>query len=143
MPTELIQMWGAGTGGAEDAVGTVDIPFDGNISATDWAVSATFDAIGEFLYAELSFIATNQNNRNDARGVISSIRSEFGALTSGGSNTSVNIQRLVNDLRVQGGERLHLHLVASAGLVSNVNLLVHLETRAGNTQRRAGRRRFA
>lgn len=145
MPTEIIQMWGQGSGGSENAIGTVDIPFDGNISQVAWAFSITFDAIGEFFYAELSFIATDQNARNDARGVISNVRQEFGgiAAATGVATFGFNVANTINDLRVQGGERLHLHLNASAGLVSNTNLLIHLETTRGGTQRRAGRRRFA
>lgn len=142
MPTEIIQLQGAGSGGTENAVATVDIPFDGSISLVAWAVSATFDAIGEFLYVELSFIATNQNNQNDARGIIDNVRSEFAGVTSGAGHHGINKVTPINDLRVQGGERLHMHIASVAGLVSNVQCLVHLETRGGS-QRRAGRRRFA
>lgn len=142
MPTQIMQLRATSAGGTENAIASIDIPFDGSISQVAWAIGAAFDAIGEALYVELSFIATNQNNQNDARGIIDNARSELAGVTSGAGHFGINRAVPINDLRVQGGERLHMHVVASAGLVANIQCLVHLETTAGGS-RRAGRRRFA
>lgn len=139
MPTTVIHMFGQGTGGTENSVASVDIPFDGSISSIEWALAADTDADGDEIDVELSFISTRQTTTNDARGIISNNLSRFVLVTSGASQVNVNRQQFFEDLRVAGGERLHMHINADAGVTSNVVCNIHLESRTA--PRRAQRRR--
>lgn len=139
MATSVISMRATGSGGTEDAAASIDIPFDGRISSVKWAAGAALDASGESVYFEVSFISTNQDAVNDARGIISQSRLLMGLLTSGGGSSHDNTQHWFEDLRVSGGERIYLHINGNAGVVSNVNCLIHLESTTA--PRRAQRRR--
>jgi len=141
MSLTLLQLAGAGTGGTQDALGSLDVPEDGRIVACDWAGYATFDATAENITAEVSFIATNTIATNDARGMISQVRSRFNNIsTTGGGVSDMTKFVTFQDLDVSGGERLYLHLIAAAGLVSSVTCIIHLLTRR-DTARRSRRRR--
>lgn len=139
MPTTIMHVVGVGTGGTENAIASIDIPEDGRISSVCWAMEASLNADAEEVRSEVSFISTNQADTNDARGVISSIAAKMGMLTSGAGIVSVNHQEFYEDLRVSGGERIHLHIMADAGVGSRIQCNVHLETRSGT--RRSARRR--
>lgn len=139
MPTEVIHMVGIGSGGTENGLSTIDVPFDGSISSVNWSLNAALDATGEDITAELSYIATNQIQTNDARGVICTITAKQEVITQGGGNTGVNHQVFFRDLRVFAGERLHMNVIADAGVASQILAEIHLETRAAPT--RAQRRR--
>lgn len=136
--TTIIHMVGAGTGGTENAVANVDIPEDGTIVGCEWGLSADLDGDGEYVTAELSFIATNQANTNDARGVISNATSQISLTTSGVAVTAVNKFTPLS-LYVAGGERLYLHIVAAAGVTSNGYVNIHFQP-LGGTNRRSRRR---
>lgn len=139
MSTTIIQLFAAGTATADDAA-AVDIPEDGRISAIQWGANAELNASGESFIAELSFLSTNLFTQNDARGMISVIRSEAGLLTSGMGITAMNLQVLIEDLRVAGGERIHLHVNVSSGVAFDVACLIHLETGRALPRRSARRR---
>lgn len=139
MPVTIIQMAAVGTGGTENAAANIDVPADGVLKGVQWAMSAGLDADADAIQVELSFIATNQANTNDARGVISSIRSRFEMVTSGAGITAVNFY-FPTDLRMNGGERLYLHIIATAGVTSAVDALLHFEPDRGVTRRSERRR---
>ena len=138
MAIEIIGMFAAGTGGTEESAAVIDIRQDGSLVGLDWDCYATLDATDESLAAELSFIATTQITTNDVRGRISSVSIINELLTSG--QNSVSIQKFVPllELQVFGGERLHIHLVATAGVTSSVRINLHFQM--GPLTRRAGRR---
>ncbi len=136
----LLQLSAAGTGGTEDGAASVDVPEDGELVGVDWAGFATFDATAENLTAELSFIATNTIATNDARGMISQIAARFNVVTTGGGGFGFNKYVALQDLDVSGGERLYMHLIAAAGLVSRMSCIVHIVSRR-STVRRSRRRR--
>ena len=137
MPLELISMRGTGAGGAENGVANVDVPEDGQIVGIQWAMNANLNAIGEFALVEISFIQTLQEATNDSRGIITIIRSELEVVTSGGGNVAVNLFVPFGGggLDVQGGERLFMNMSASAGVVTNANAVIHLNTRRGAPRR--------
>jgi len=142
MPVEVIGMRGIGTGGAENAIASLDIPQDGVITGIDWDGRADVDADGEVIEAELSFIATAQFGTNDVRGRLSSVGAQISLTTSGVAHTS--LQKFVGptEIPVAGGERLHLHLNATAGLSSTIRVNIHLDVgRSRDVRRRSARRR--
>ena len=140
MPTDIIGMFAAGTGGTEDAAGQIDIPRDGFITGVDWDARALLDADDENFNVELSFIATNQLSTNDVRGRISSISLNMTITTSGVATPYTAKWVGPLDLVVAGGERVYLHVVSSAGVVSVTRCNLHFEPGTG-TPRRSARRR--
>ncbi len=138
--SDVIGIFGAGTGGTEDAVAMIDIPQDGFIIGIDWDAHATLDT-SETISAELSFISTNQLTTNDVRGRISSISAQTTILTAVGAS-EVSIQKWLGsfDIAVSGGERLFLHVTASAGVASVVRCNLYVDF-SGATTRRSARRR--
>lgn len=138
--SDVIGMYGLIAGGTQDAIAMIDIPQDGFIIGVDWDVNADLDTDGEFVSAELSFIATNQLSSNDVRGRISSVSSRVAFVTSGYS--VIGLQKWLGsfDISVAGGERMFIHVIASAGAVGvvRVNLFVDF---SGGTTRRSARRR--
>lgn len=137
MSVELIGMYATGTGGSQDAVAQVDIPINGRILGLDWDCNADIDLDGETFYAELSFSATNQTVGHDVRSRISTVSAQGTVLTAVGVNT-VSIQKYVNlfDLAVSGGERLFIHIVAGAGVLSFVRIGVIFEMGVGSSRTR-------
>jgi len=140
MSVDIIGMYGAITGGVQDALAAIDIPQDGVLIGIDWDLAANFDADSEDVAAELSFIATNQLQTNDVRGRISSISAEAVVLTAVGIN-SVSIQKWLGsfDLPLSGGERLYVHLVSDSGVTGNVRCNLFYDQ--SGTMRRSARRR--
>jgi len=141
MATEILGLFGAGTGGTQDAVATIDIPEDGVITGVDWDLRADLDADSESISVELSFIATNQFTTNDVRGRISSASAQISLTTSGVANTFV--QKFVGpmEINVSGGERVHLHIDSTSGVASNVRCNLHLDVSRRARNRRSARRR--
>lgn len=137
---DVIGMFALGTGGTENAIAMIDIPFDGFIIGVDWDSTADLDADLEFFEAELSFIATNQLRTSDIRGRISSISMHVTVLTAvGGHVTAVNKWIGGFDIAVAGGERMFLHIVGSTNLSSVTRCNVFLD-QPGSARRSARRR---
>jgi len=139
MPTEVIGMQAAITGGTQDALSSVDIPQDGTITGIDWSLTCDLDADGEEIQAEISFIATNQISTNDVRGRLSAIGIRIAFLTSGGSAGTVNKFVGPMEIIVSGGERIYIHAVSTAGVTGNIMCNVHLDV--GRPPRRRSARR--
>lgn len=138
MAFEIIQVVGAGTGGTQDGVSSIFVPQDGELEGIQWSLNAILNADSEFCVAELSFVSTNQQTVNDARGPISTIRSQVSAITAAGTVLSEINLYVPMGLAVQGGERIFLHIIATAGVVSTVVAQLHYRT--GGAGRRALRR---
>jgi len=138
--TDVIGMFGAIIGGTQDSIAMIDIPQDGFIIGIDWDLNCDLDADLETVFAELSFIATNQQNTNDVRGRLSSISARSAVLTAVGVS-NVSIQKWLGsfDLAVSGGERLFLHVVSTAGIGGEVRCNLYADL--GTTTRRSARRR--
>lgn len=138
--SDVIGMFGATTGGTQDALAMIDIPQDGFLIGIDWDMNALLDA-EESLTAELSFIATNQLTNNDVRGRLSSVSVNSREATAVGS-TVISVQKWLGsfDIAVSGGERLFLHAVSSAGVVGAIRCGLFIDFTGGVTRRSARRR---
>lgn len=142
MALELLQMYAAGSGGTEESIASLDIPEDGVITGIKWAADADLDADDDTFAAEVSFLAGNTLNSNDARGMIDSIRHNNQLVSSGMSGSAINqFTTFSPGLRVAGGERVYLHITTTASTISRVLCIIHLDTDRGTTPRRSRRRR--
>ncbi len=139
MALEIIGMWAASTGGTQDAVAQIDVPQDGVLRGIDWDIRAALDA-AENYDAEFSFIATNQLAANDVRGRISSIGVTAAIVTAVGA-VVVSLQKWIGgfELMLSGGERLYLHVQATAGVMATARLNLHFDGGAAVTRRSARR----
>lgn len=140
MPTTILGLYGAYTGGAEDAIAQLDIPQDGVITGVDWDGNANLDADNEESIVELSFIATNQADQNDVRGRISSITARISLTTSGIATVQMNKFVGPMDLPVAAGERIYLHSKSTSGVNGSCRCNVHLDTSGRGITRRSARR---
>lgn len=119
----MIKMYLAGTGGTENAM--VDVPQDGLITAVEWSARAELDADGDLYSAQLSFGSQANFTTNDARQVISEIRAGNELVTSGASQWGINTQTMLsNGVPVALGERLYLHVTATASTPSATSCIV-------------------
>lgn len=125
----VYKLYGAGSGGVENALAQIDIQFDGEIEALALDAFADMDADGEFFSCEVSFLSTNTITVNDARGSLLSGRTQMHISTSGISNGQVNHSVGGLSIPVSAGERVFLHLSASAGLASQANAYVYVRDR--------------
>jgi len=139
--SDVIGIFGAVTGGTQDALGMIDIPQDGFIIGIDWDANVDLDVDTESFTAELSFIATNQLSTNDVRGRLSSISARVAVLTSVGGHV-VSMQKWLGsfDIAVAGGERLFLHASSTAGVTGEVRVNLYVDFTGGTTRRSARRR---
>mgnify|MGYP005822946611 CR=1 FL=1 len=139
--SDIIGMYGAITGGVQDAVAMIDIPQDGFIVGIDWDLAVDLDADGEVANVELSFIATNQLSTNDVRGRLSSVGVQTAVLTAVGS-TTVSTQKWLGsfDIAVAAGERIFLHANSTAGVTGVVRCNLFVDFTGGTTRRSARRR---
>jgi len=101
----IYKLYNAFTATAEGAV-SVDIQFDGIITALTMHAHGDLDADGETYFVETSFLSGNTIASNDARGSLITV----GEQASGtGANSHVSLA--VSGLRipVSSGERIHMH----------------------------------
>lgn len=138
MSNVMINMTAFGTGGTQNAVSTIDIPDDGVIEGVQVSHQSEMSADGDNSAIELGFIATNQKGVNDTRSTIVISRVRYDLTTSGAGGGFTNFF-VPLDLPVQGGERLHAHVDATAGVPTTANFIIQLNTRR-TFQRRSQRR---
>jgi len=108
-----------------DSAASLDIQFDGIITALQWAIRSDMDADGEAWDAEVSFLSTRTIDSNDSRGSISQM-SEMAAGTPGqsyGGNLGLSGLRIP----VSAGERIHLHAQLNGTAIVNVTVYLHVE----------------
>lgn len=139
MPTTNIGMYAAGTGGTEDSAATIDIPQDGVITGVQVAHYAALDADGDVSSIELSFIGSNQKSVNDTRSILALSRIRGVGTAASGAHTPAANFFVPLDIDVSGGERLHLHIDATAGVTSVANFIIQLTT-GRRIPRRSARR---
>lgn len=121
----VIKMYATGTGGAENAVAQIDIPMSGDLIGVQWAFAAEVDADQDTAECQLSFRSTGAFATNDDRGVISECRQEHQLTTSGAVVSGINFYSALPDIPVGAGERLYLHLNATASTPSVVACMLH------------------
>lgn len=134
----LMNLFGSGTGGDENALAQIDVPQNGVIKGVQWNCNIDFDADAEQWVAEVSFISTLQARTNDARGLISAIQAQANFTTSGMAVNALNYFFPLN-LVVAGGERLFLNTSSSGGVTSRIGCIISLE-QSRTTVRRSARR---
>ncbi len=132
----IYKLQGNGTGGTEESVGSLDIQFDGEINAIHGAMDADLDADLEVCAAEVSFLSSNTIGINDARGSLFQLRVRTNETGVGKSDGHANSAVSGIKVPVTAGERVHLHLVASAGVVSSNQFYLYVDDGAATGLRR-------
>jgi len=119
-----------------DSAFSLDVQFDGVITAIDWDANGDFDADLEAAEFEVSFLSSNTFAKNDARGSVSSISIRPNFTTSGMANSAV--QKTVSGVRiaVSAGERIHLHGKLTGTNDCTATCYLHVEDSADPRLRR-------
>lgn len=132
----VYKLYAAGTGGTEDGAAQLDVQFDGEINAIFGQMSADLDADQEFCAAELSFISTNSLTNNDTRGSLFTLRGQCSVGAAGMviNDTNSGVGGLA--IPVTAGERIWLHLSATAGVTSSTTIYIYVADGAAVDQRR-------
>jgi hypothetical protein len=122
-----IVMKGSTTGGTESALASIDVPMNGNIVGVDWSAYVTFDTNADFVEFQLSF-GSAVSQVNDSRQVISMATAGTVTLvTSGIYHGKVDKYVAIPNISVGMGERLYLHSVAAAGVVSVAYCVIYFD----------------
>lgn len=123
----VIQIGATSSGGTQNALASIDVPRDGALIGIQWAVYTDFDADAEFLVAQISFGSVIANT-NDSRQQVSTVKDQATVLTAVGMQTTgINLYSSLPDIPVQGGERIYLHVNATAGVVGDVQAALHFD----------------
>lgn len=123
----IYKLYAAGSGGSEDGIASLDIQADGTIQAINIDARADFDADLEYCAVELSFLGTNTITISDSRGSLLIAQGQLNLTTSGG-----NLGRISNTVSgltipVFQGERVYMHVVATAGVNSQVQGYLYVQ----------------
>jgi len=135
MAVESIQLYATGTGSVADAA-SIDIPMDGILLGIQIAHRADIDADDEQSTVQVSFLSSAQISTNDARGVLANSTLTAAMVTSGVYPMFANFYSNLNEIKVAAGERLHVHISGSTGVVCTVLLILFLDVSG------MGRRQF-
>ena len=135
----IYQIYGSSTGDAE-AAANLDVQFDGQIIAWDlWATINGAGGDGNYHHVEVSFLSSDMSNKNDARGVICSVRDTVSVLDATGAQFAATRSQLSGlFIPVVAGERLYMHLGATAGNVITASCRLYVDD-ASNPQLRRRR----
>lgn len=142
MSDVIYKLFGQAVAGAtSDSLATVDIQDDGFIEGVLLNVAPRdADALGDQLAMEISFSSSNTFTNNDVRSSIALIGTRQAFLTSGGgpSNGTIFLS-FMKGIPLTAGERIHMHVVASAGVTGECTAYLYTVTDRGS--RRTTRRR--
>lgn len=130
----VYKLYADGTGGTEDGIAQLDIQFVGIINAILLGIQADVDADGEVARGELSFISTNAVANNDTRGSLAMVGQRAIGTVADISSSVVSIPGI--NIPVNAGERLWLHIVAAASVVSNCWAYVYVDDGGEDLRRR-------
>lgn len=122
----IYKLRAAGTGGTQNDVASLDVQFDGIIQGLFGSLIADLDADLEYCQVEASFLSTNTIGSNDSRGSLIIISTQIQAVTAA-SVVPGSVNGGIGGLEVpiSAGERLHLHIDASAGVTSVAQLYIY------------------
>jgi len=118
---------GSGTGGTEDSNASIDIQAVGTITAMHMSMTADLDADLEFCIAEISFLSSNTVGVNDARGSLMIVATANSQAAAGTTVPAVNSGVSNVGIPVNQGERVHLHINATAGVTSVVHGYLYVD----------------
>jgi len=130
----VYKLYAAGTGGTEDGIAQTDIQFDGVITSIYMTNAADLDADLEFCHAEISFISQNSIGVNDTRGSLMTLTDR--AVGTPAGNTGMAASSGPMAVPVTAGERVWMHISATAGAVSAVSAYLYVDDKASETLRR-------
>jgi hypothetical protein len=126
MPGTNIMVSGTGTGGVQSAVAQIDVPLAGNLTGVTWNLVGTLNATEEFTAAQISF-GSAFTVANDSRQIVSQVIVQAGIITAAGAVTEyANLYDQV-ELGVSMGERLYMHLNATAGVITGCQAILHFD----------------
>lgn len=132
----VYKLYGAGTGGTQNSLASLDIQFDGTVTAIHGSLAADMDADSESVTAEASFLSVNTSGVNDARGSLITLAAQMSLTTSGVAVTAINSGVSNLSIPVSAGERVHLHLTGAAGVTSLVSVYLYVDDGAPAQLRR-------
>ena len=122
------------TGGTQSSLVAVDVPRNGRITGVSWMINCDIDADLDQVIAQLSF-GSVASQTNDSRQVISSCILGASQVTAASAiRTDANFYD-PQDLPVQGGERLFVHSIATAGITGTFLVSVHFDFDIPNSRR--------
>jgi len=131
------------TGATDNSIVSVDIQDDGFIEAILADLSGNgMDALDDNCAMEVAFGSTNSFGNNDVRGSIVMLRMQLQFLTSGagalGKTANLSFGK---GIPVSAGERIHMHLLATAGVTARGICYLYVVTSRGVVRRATRRRR--
>lgn len=133
----VYKLRGAGTGGTQDGIASLDVQFDGLITGIAGSLAAELNAASEICQAEASFLSQNTITINDARGSLFLLAQQL-VLFTAASAAPVGVHNAVGGIKVpvSAGERIFMHMVATAGVVSIAQIYLFVEDGAAISLRR-------
>jgi hypothetical protein len=109
---EAILLSGSGTGGQENNVANITVPFDGILEGIQMSADADMETDADAVNVQVSKFSVYQAG-NNSRGVLANATSRISLTTSGVAKVSVNYYVPVG-IRVDSGSLIYLHINASA-----------------------------
>lgn len=129
----VYKLYGAGSGGTENSIASLDVQFDGTIVAIHGSMQMDLDADGEAVNYEVSFLSSNTVAVNDSRGSLMIMNGITSAATGLGSRQS-SVSGL--SIPVAAGERIHMHVTSTAGVGSTAHFYLYVNDDAPAALRR-------
>jgi len=123
-----------GFSASADSAASLDIQFDGVLTAVWWSVKGDFDADGEKFDGEVSFLSSNTIAATDSRGSISSVSAQ----AAGTPSPTFGINSGISGLKigVAQGERIHLHGILTTTADVECSVYLYVEDRGDPRLRR-------
>lgn len=121
-----------GSGGTENGAAQLDVQFDGIITAIAGALESNIGVDGDQAAAEVSFLSVNTIGTNDTRGSLFVMRQQMKLAGAAYAVTNA-VHHSVGGLAiaVNSGERLWMHIKATAAKTSVVDIYVYVEDGQG------------
>ena len=123
----VYKLAGTGAGGTENGLAQVDVQFDGIITAIFGSIDMDVAANGNEAVYELSFLSVNTIGTNDTRGALFQLRSKAVVLANGTLQSAENAGIGGLAIKINAGERLWMHVVATAAIVTEGAIYVYVE----------------
>ena len=129
----VYKLFGAGTGGTQNAISQLDVQFDGVIVGMAMTMLADLDTDLDKVKAEMSFISTNSLSSTDTRGSLLTV-AIFASVTFGVTQSNLALGGLL--IPVTAGERIWLHIEGSTSVDSDVTGYLYVNDGSAPEQRR-------
>ncbi len=123
----VYKLFGALTGSGQNAIASLDVQFDGIITAMMMAADPDFDAADETFAAEISFLSTRTLDSNDSRGSLMVIRGRATLITAEPGVSAINVSVSGMRIPVTAGERIYMHGNSGAGVGASTTAFLYVE----------------